>query len=105
MFSAHTMPWAEPTCASISLAVTSPMAQMPGTLVDMRSSISTAPRSLSFTPNSSSPRPLPFGPEADGNQGLFGFQKLFSAFFAGDLHLDALLICHQRFDARARSAN
>ena len=36
MFSAQTMPIAEPTCASISLPVTSPMAQMPGTLVCMR---------------------------------------------------------------------
>ncbi len=41
---------------------------------------------------------LAVGPEADGNQGLFGFQQLFSAFFAGDHHLDSLLICHQRFD-------
>src|SRR5574341_45945 len=61
MFSAQMMPWAEPTWASMSLAVKSPMAQMPGTLVAMRSSTSTAPRSVSFTPTSSNPRPRPLG--------------------------------------------
>ena len=84
MFSAQTMPMAEATCASISLPVTSPMAHTPGTLVAMRSSISTMPRGLSLTPDRLQAEPLRVGLEADGHQHLLGLERL-RAFRAGDL--------------------
>ena len=49
------MPMASATWASISLAVTSPIAKMCGTLVRIRSSIAIAPRSVSATPVFSRP--------------------------------------------------
>ncbi len=58
------MPIADPTCASISLPVTSPIAQIPGTFVCIFSLISTMPRSLTLTPTASSPSPLLFGVKA-----------------------------------------
>mmetsp|Transcript_46067 Transcript_46067/g.120686 ORF Transcript_46067/g.120686 Transcript_46067/m.120686 type:complete len:226 (+) Transcript_46067:66-743(+) len=51
------MPSSSALCASIAPRTTSPMAQMPGTLVAKCSSISTCPRPFTFTPMFSRPRP------------------------------------------------
>src|SRR3990170_1715963 len=61
MFSAQMIPMAEATCASMSLPVTSPIAQMPGT--------------------------LGIGAESDRDEHLLGLQGL-STRLAGDLHLN-----------------
>mmetsp|Transcript_3026 Transcript_3026/g.7407 ORF Transcript_3026/g.7407 Transcript_3026/m.7407 type:complete len:228 (-) Transcript_3026:418-1101(-) len=58
MFSMTAMPSSSALCASIAPRITSPMAQMPGTLVCMRSSTSTMPRGPILTPASSRPSPF-----------------------------------------------
>ena len=55
MVSEAMMPMDSAACASISFAVTSPMAKMCGTYVRQRASMSIAPRSVSFTPVFSRP--------------------------------------------------
>mmetsp|Transcript_19345 Transcript_19345/g.60242 ORF Transcript_19345/g.60242 Transcript_19345/m.60242 type:complete len:228 (-) Transcript_19345:414-1097(-) len=57
MFSMTAMPSSSALCASIVPRITSPIAQIPGTLVAKWSSTSTMPRGPILTPASSSPRP------------------------------------------------
>ena len=83
IFSATAMPSSSALWASIGPGITSPMAQMPGTLVRKSWSVSIWPRCWSSSPALSSAEPLRVGPAADRDEHDVGFDRLGRSAFAG----------------------